>query len=351
MALRRCGGRRRSGAGPPPTARPRRGLSGSAAHVLWGRVCGRGSPALSLWLACPVRGCVPRGGWEVVQWGWPPTVVRGVWCQGYPSPGRPSLGAGSQDPLPVCPGPGWCGHGGPSTGPTACALASRRCTLWGRPERAPGGGALGRCEGRLRSGAGAPAARRRGGLSGSAAHVLWARVCGRGGPALFLWLACPVRGCLPRGRWEAVPGGRPPTVVRGVWCQGCFSPGRPFLGGGQPGPVALCPRHGWGGHRGASTGPTACALASRRCALWGWPEGVPGGGALRCCEGRLRSGAGIEGQTEIAVAIAGQSHGRKNFRKLNSNMNGTNRKRLHRIKEMSYSSLRLTEIDSQRIIE
>ena len=29
---------------------------------------------------------------------------------------------------------------------------------------------------------------------------------------------------------------------------------------------------------GPSTGPTACALASRRCALWGWREGVPGGG-------------------------------------------------------------------------
>ena len=60
---------------------------------------------------------------------------------------------------------------------------------------------------------------------------------------------------------------------------------------------------------------------------------------------------GIEGRTEIAVAIAGQSHSRKNFRKLNYKMNGTNRKGLHRIKELSYSSLRLTEIDSQRIIE
>ena len=60
---------------------------------------------------------------------------------------------------------------------------------------------------------------------------------------------------------------------------------------------------------------------------------------------------GIEGRTEIAVAIAGQSHSRKNFRKLNYKMNGRNRKGLHRIKELSYSSLRLTEIESQRIIE
>ena len=28
---------------------------------------------------------------------------------------------------------------------------------------------------------------------------------------------------------------------------------------------------------GPSSGPTACALAGRRCALWGWRKGVPGG--------------------------------------------------------------------------
>ena len=40
-----------------------------------------------------------------------------------------------------------------------------------------------------------------------------------------------------------------------------------------------------------STGPTACALAGRRCSLWGWRKGVPGGGAFHHREGRLRSGA------------------------------------------------------------
>ena len=48
-----------------------------------------------------------------------------------PSPSCPSLGAGSQDPLPMCTGHGWCGYGGPSTGLTARALASWRCALWG----------------------------------------------------------------------------------------------------------------------------------------------------------------------------------------------------------------------------
>ena len=42
---------------------------------------------------------------------------------------------------------------------------------------------------------------------------------------------------------------------------------------------------------GPSTGPTACALAGRRCPLCGWRKGVPGGGAFRRCEGRLVSGA------------------------------------------------------------
>ena len=44
---------------------------------------------------------------------------------------------------------------------------------------------------------------------------------------------------------------------------------------------------GWG----PSTGPKACAPAGRRCSLWGWRKGVPGGGAFHHCEGRLVSGA------------------------------------------------------------
>ena len=40
-----------------------------------------------------------------------------------------------------------------------------------------------------------------------------------------------------------------------------------------------------------STGPPASALAGRRCSLWGWRKGVPGGGAFHRCEGRLVSGA------------------------------------------------------------
>ena len=77
---------------------------------------------------------------------------------------------------------------GPSTGPTACALAGRRCSLWGWRKGVPGGGAFHHCEGRLRSGAVPPlTAPPLGGLLGSATHVPWARVCGCGGPTLSPW--------------------------------------------------------------------------------------------------------------------------------------------------------------------
>ena len=80
--------------------------------------------------------------------------------------------------------------------------------LWGWQEGIPGGAALRRCENRLSSGAlPPPAARPLGGLLRSATHVLWARVCGRRGPALSIWLACPARGCVLQGWWEAIPGG------------------------------------------------------------------------------------------------------------------------------------------------
>ena len=183
---------------------------------------------------------------------------------------------------------------GPSTGPTACALAGQRCSLWGWRKGVPGGGAFHHCEGRLRSGAPPPpTARSLGGLLGSATHVLWARVwCGCGGPILSPWPACPVGAACRGGGGGPLPGG--------VACHRCE--GR-LVSGAVPSPTArpleqaagvpqlVCPRvrsvRAWG----PSTGPTACALAGRRCSLWGWRKGVTGGGAFHHCEGRLKSGA------------------------------------------------------------
>ena len=129
--------------------------------------------------------------------------------------------------------PGGVGMGNPALVPLRALFRVRvaRCGLAGG--RPPGGGALRRHEGRPRSCAcPPPAARPWGGLLGSAAHLLWARVCGCGGPALSLWGACSAGGCVRRYLREAVLGGWPSTVVRGVWRQALSLSWLPVIGGG-----------------------------------------------------------------------------------------------------------------------
>ena len=166
-------------------------------------------------LACmPCGGCVPRGWWGAVPGGgWPATVVRGVWCQALSlsQPPRP-LGRAARALRPVRPAAVVVGVGTQhlprSLRPCGPALRAVGVAE-GRPR---GGGAFPRCEGHLRSGTHPPpTACPLGGLSGSATHVLPARVCGCGGPALAPWLACPVGGCAPRGWWGASWFRRPPS--------------------------------------------------------------------------------------------------------------------------------------------
>ena len=182
---------------------------------------------------------------------------------------------------------------GPSTGPTACALAGRRCSLWGWRKGVPGGVAFHRCEGRLVSGAVPPPAAR---PPERAARVLrpvcpGCGRCGRVDPAPAPQRA-PLRAGVARcgGGGRASPGGVPSTVVRGAWCQALSLPRSLVLRSVQPGfrdlrvPGAV-DAGVWTQHRPHS------ALAGRRCSLWGWRKGVPGGGAFHRCEGRLVSGA------------------------------------------------------------
>ena len=126
---------------------------------------------------------------------------------------------------------------GPGTGPTACALAGRRCALWGWREDIPGEGAFRRCEGRLRSGAPpSPAARPLGGLLGSTLPTCFGRGCAGVGAqhcslglrALWGLRAVGVVGGRPQGGWRA-------TVVRGVWLQALSLSRPPVPWGGQPG--------------------------------------------------------------------------------------------------------------------
>ena len=311
--------------------------------------------------------------WRCSPWGWRKGIPGGCFgplrgapgVRRCPSPGRPSSGASSQGSASRVSRVRSVRAWGPSTGPTACALAGRHCSLWGWQKGVPGGGAFHRCEGRLVSGAVPPPAAR---PLERAARVPrpvcpgcgW---CGCGDPAPAPQHA-PLRVGVARcgGGGVASPGEVLSTVVRGAWCQalslsrppvlwsgqpdfrvpcapgavgagvgtrhrphsvrpcglallavgvaerrtrgGCFpplreapgvrrcpSPGRPSSGAGGRGFASRVSRarsvRAWG----PSTSPTACAPAGRRCSLWGWRKGVPGGVAFRRCEGRLVSGA------------------------------------------------------------
>ena len=176
-------------------------------------------------LACmPCGGCVPRGWWGAVPGGgWPATLVRGVWCQALSLPWPPVLWGGQPGFRDPCV-PGAVGvvvgthhrpHGARTCGPALSAVGVAEGRFWGE-------GAVRRCEARLGSGAPPPpAARPLGGLSGSATHVLWTRVCGRGGPAP--WPACPVGGCAPRG-WRGRPGSSAPSSLLPALWAGCRGP-------------------------------------------------------------------------------------------------------------------------------
>ena len=243
-------------------------------HALWG-----------LRAAGVVAGC-PRGGW-------PATVARGAWCQALCLPQPPALWSGQpgyRNPVSrVRSVRAW----GPSTGPTACAPAGRRCSLWGRRKGVPGGGAFHHCQGRPGSGAvPPPTARPLGGPLGSATHVLWARVCGCGGPTLSPWPACPV-GAVCRG----VGGGPSLGGVACHRCEGRLEPGavpppaaRPLERAARvPRPVSPGCGRCWCGDPAPVPQRAPLRAGVARC------EGVgrasPGGVACHRCEGRLMSGA------------------------------------------------------------
>ena len=206
--------------------------------------------------------------------------MRGVWCQALSLPRPPVLWAGCRGPLPTgcgCRGMWAWGH---ITGPTERALASWLCALWGRHEGARGGGAS--CLGVGRPGSGAlppPSARPLGGLPGPTTHWLWVGRVRAWGPVTnptARALAC----C---GGGMRVPGGAPPAWVWGVRGRALSHPRLPALWAGCQGPLPTgC---GCGGVRawGPVTDPTARALASWLCALWGRHEGARGRRPLPGC--------------------------------------------------------------------
>ena len=150
-----------------------------------------------------------------VPGGAPLAWVRGVRGRALSHPRLPALWAGCRGPLPTGCGCGGLRAWGPVTNPTARALASWLCALWGRHERA----------------------------------------------------------------W----GGAPPAWVWGVRCRALSHPRLPALWAGCRGPL---PTGCWCGGLpawGPVTNPTARALASWLCALWGRHEGAWGGRLLPGC--------------------------------------------------------------------
>ena len=136
---------------------------------------------------------------------------------------------------------------GSSIVPTVCALAGRRCALWGWRKGVPGGGAFCRREEHLRPGAPPPPdARPPGGLSGSATHVLWVRLCGCGGPELSPWLACPVGAARCGGGGGLSPAGVACHRCEGRLESGALPPSVARTRGRAAGvPRPLCPGCGW----------------------------------------------------------------------------------------------------------
>ena len=212
------------------------------------------------------------------------TVVRGAWCQALSLP-RPlvlrSVQPGFRDPrVPGAVDAGmWTQHRPHSVRPCGPALLAV-----GVAEGRPRGGAFHRCEGRLVSGAVPPPAA----LALRSVQPGFRDPCVPGAVDVGVWTQYRphgVRPCGPAlfavGVAEGRPrGGLPSTVVRGVWCQALSLPRPLVLRSVQPGSATRVSRVRSVRARGPSPGPTACALAGRRCSLWGWRKGVPRGGCL-----------------------------------------------------------------------
>ena len=235
-----------SGAVPPPATCPV-GLAGGVPRPVcpgcgW---CGRADSSAAPQCA-PLRAVVSRcgGGRRASPGGVRFTVLRGVWRQPLSFPKPPTLwGRRPGFCNPCVPGAVGVGVGTPhrSHSVRPCEPSLRAV---GVAEGGPGGDAVHRCAGRLSSGAPpSPAARPLNRLSGSATHVLWARVCGCGGPAFSPLLACPVGAACRGGGWGPSPGGMAFHRCEGRLVSGAVpSPAAHPPGGGSRGSATLVSR-------------------------------------------------------------------------------------------------------------
>ena len=260
------------GRGPLPTG------CGCGGVRAWGPVTNPTARALASWL------CALWGRHEGARGGAPLAWVWGAWCRALSHPDHSPSGRAAGAHYPLAVGVGGCRRGDPSPTPLRALLRAgfARC---GGGTRTPGGGASCLGVGRLVSGALPPPTTRPLGVRpGPTTHWLW--VWGGAGvgtrhqthSARSCVLALRAVGAA-RGR----PGGAPLAWVWGAWCRALSHPRPLALWACGRGPLPTgC---GCGGVRawGPVTHPTARALASWLCALWGWHEGARGGRRLPGC--------------------------------------------------------------------
>ena len=206
--------------------------------------------------------------------------MRGVWCQALSLSRPPVLGAGSQGPLPVFSGRGWCGCGNISPAPQRALLQAgvARCETGRRasPQNVPLAVARGVCGWALiLSQLPVLGASGRGPLStccGRACAAVWTRHC--------FFSARALTGVVRRNERGVAPGGGTTHRYQGRLVSGALPLPAARLRAGWTGPVANVRWARVVQVWEPSTGPTVCPLASRRCALWGWHKGVSGLGCL-----------------------------------------------------------------------
>ena len=270
---------------PTSTPRPLGGLPGPTTHWLWVQGgCGRGDPSPAPQRALLRAGFARCGGGMRVPGGAPLAWVWGVRGRALSHPRLPALWAGCQGPLPT-----GCGcSGGAGVGTRHQPHSARFCELALRAVRAargrPGERLLHGC---VASGVGrspTPDCPPSGRAAG--AHyplAVGAGGCGRGDPSPTPQRALLRAGFARCGGGMRVPGGAPLAWVWGVRGRALSHPRLPALWPGCWGPLLTgCGRGGvraWG----PVTNPTARALASSLCALWGRHEGGRGGRHLPGC--------------------------------------------------------------------
>ena len=225
-----------------------------------------------------------------MPWGWWGAVPGGVACHrcegrlvsgAVPPPAVRPLGRVAGVPRPLCPGCGHCGRGDPAPAPQRAPLRPGVARCGGGGRASPGGVPstvvrrvcgqalpLPRLPAHWAGCCGPPPT-----CCGRGCVGVGAQHCPLGLHALWGLLAMGVVGGRPRG-------GRPATVVRGIWCQALSLPPPPALLGGRPGFRDPCVPRAVGAGVGTQHRPHGARPCGPALLAVGVAEGRPREGCL-----------------------------------------------------------------------